>query len=558
MNQIFGSQILPSDNSLNDIEFKGIHPVIASSNRTANPRQINLFVEPHSHFQSCYSEQYQSFSYVWGIPSHPRIAMSDIPEWCAKVTAEKHYELFRELVGFFVVIIDEPIQNRITFITDILGVRPLFLGKYKGRLVFGSNVWQMYEEGMNSGKINYDAVSSLIAYGFNCTGGSLFSDLNRIPPGSAVIFQEGQYKEISYTKIYLNSETPSSDKISKDIHDIVSATVKTLLANHHQVSLSLSGGYDSRYLLALILSLGTASIDCATVDFTEAEGQIASEVAKTLNVPLKTCHLRGSEWDMYEQVYHFTPDGFPITKNVNYCVAEQFPGIPMVNGFLGGILIRGVKDTIMGKYENEWKGDLADILQQRYLSTSLKMLRKDIAERIIMRSRIPMEYAVRQGSQFGKVFAWTNIYYHQPYYISNNFMQHIAITEALLPFYSWELLEYKMSHDNRLFTRDIFLGIFKNNFPKLAEIPHADDLLSKKIRLFGVARCTKQWARKLFPLIYGKDWLSLLQRKQCLIRDIVGIAGLRKAESSIFLLERLYLLEKKARDAGLDFDWNSI
>jgi hypothetical protein len=305
----------------------------------------------------------------------------------------------------------------------------------------------------------------------------------------------------------------------------------------------------------LILSLGTASVDCATVNFTEAEGQIASETAKTLNVPLKTCQVRESEWDLYEQVYHFTPDGFPITKNVNYCVAEQFPGIPMVNGFLGGILIRGVKDTIKGKYEDEWKGDLADILQQTYLFACLKMVRKDIAERIQMRSRIPMEDAVRKGSQFGKVFAWTNIYYHQPYYISNNFYSTLR-SRALLHFV--ELLSYKMSHDNRLFTRDIFLGIFKNNFPKLAQIPHADDLRSIKTGLFGVARCTKQWAREIFPVLCSKDWLSLVQRKHGMMRNMAGIVGLRKSESSIFFLERLYLLEKKARETGIDFDWNSI
>lgn len=558
MNQIFGYQILNEDDSYNNIVFKGTKCVLPSIDYDSTSPQVKIFAHSNSSLQSYYSYKHKVYSYVWGIPSHPKIAMSDIPEWCAKVADEKRYELFRELVGSFAVIIDDPIQHRITFVTDILGVRPMFLGNYKGRLVFGSSVWPMYEEGLSSGEINYDAVSSLIAYGYNCTGGSLFSDLNKIPPGTAVIFQEGQYTEASYTIINPNSEKPDAGKIAKDLHDIISATVKTLMANFNHVSLSLSGGFDSRYLLALILSLGKASIDCATVNFTEAEGQIASEVAKTFNVPLKTCKIRGSVWDMYEQVYHFTPDGFPITKNVNYCVAEEFPGIPMVNGFLGGILIRGVCDSIMGKYEDEWKGDLADVLQERYLFTSLKMFRKDIAERIKMRSRLPMEDAVRKGSQLGKIFFWTNIYYNQRYYISNNFLQHIAITEALLPFYSWELLLYKMSHDDRLFNRDVFLRIFKDNFPKLGRIPHADDLKSKKTKLFGVAQCTRKWANEIFPLICSKDWLSLLQRKHSMMRNVAGITGLRKAEASIFILERLYLLEKKARETGLNFDWDSI
>jgi hypothetical protein len=557
MNQILGCQILPGGNPLNDVEFKGTYSVIPLSNHYLKIAQIKLFAEPHSRVLSGYSEQHQSYSYVWGIPAHPKVAMPDIPGWCAKVAAEKRYELFRELVGTFVVIIDEPCQQRITFVTDILGIRPMFFGKYRGRLVFGSNVWQIYKEGLSSGKINYDAVSSWIAYGYNCTDGSLFSDLKRMPPGAAVIFQEGQYTEFSYTKYDPTLETPSAEQISKDLYDIVSSTVKTLLADYQHVSLSLSGGFDSRFLLSLIVSLGSTSVDCATVNYNEAEGQIASEVAKTLKVPHKTIHVSSSEWDLYEQVYHSTPDGFPITKNVNYCVAERFPDIPMVNGFMGD-RIRGVGDTVMGKYEEEWNSNLADVLQQRHLHACLKMFRKDIAELIKMRSRVPMEDAVRKGSDIGRVFQWANYYYRQRQYISNNFLQHIGITEALLPFYSWELLSYKMNHDCRLFGRDIYNRIFKNYSPSLAHIPHAGDLPLKKKHLFRVARCTKQWARELFPVLCNKNWLSLLQRENGMIRNMAGIAGLRKAEPSVFLMERLYLLEKKARESGLDFDWDGI
>jgi len=54
------------------------------------------------------------------------------------------------------------------------------------------------------------------------------------------------------------------------------------------VNVALSGGYDSRYLLALALE-ANANIDkVVTVSFTKEEGQIAAAVASALDVQLET------------------------------------------------------------------------------------------------------------------------------------------------------------------------------------------------------------------------------------------------------------------------------
>jgi hypothetical protein len=126
VNQVFGYQILPARICSNDIVFDDTQLVLPSTSFNKNPGQVKIFAQPHSHLQSSFSQKYKAYSYVWGIPAHPEIATKDIPEWCASVVAEKRYDSFKELIGTFVVIIDEPEQSRITFITDILGLRPMF------------------------------------------------------------------------------------------------------------------------------------------------------------------------------------------------------------------------------------------------------------------------------------------------------------------------------------------------------------------------------------------------------------------------------------------------
>ncbi|MCP5004501.1 MAG: hypothetical protein GY941_11280 [Planctomycetes bacterium] len=558
MNQIFGYQILPDGISSNDIVFEGTQHVLPSTDFDAEPAQVKIFGEPQTHLQYCFSQKYKAYSYVWGIPVHPEITTKDIPEWCASVVAAKRYDRFKELVGTFIVIIDEPGQRGITFVTDILGIRPLFLGKHNGRIIFGSNVWSIHRAGVIRDNIDYDAVSAWINYGINYTDGSLFSDLRRLPPGSAVILKNNQYTEISYVEFESKSEETDIETVSEEIHHIVSSTVKTMVANHHRIFVPLSGGYDSRYLLALSLSHGVTSVECATVSSSEEEDKVAHQVAEILGVPLETYNIIGSIWNLYDEPYHLMADGFPISKFVPYRIAQDYPGIHMVNGFMGDALIRGDSDMYMGKYETEWEENLIDVLQRKHSKLIPWLLRKEIVERIKTRSRPPMERAVREGSKISKVFGWQDFYYTHRFCISNNFLQHIDLAEALIPFYNWSLLSYKMAHDYRVFNMDTYRGIYQKYFPELTKILHSSDLPRKKPKRVRVAKCTKIWARELFPKILDPECLSLLEKKLCIPVDIAGIAGIRKTESLIFFLRRLYLLEKRLKDAGLDFDWECI
>ncbi|MFN6946564.1 MAG: hypothetical protein ACK4ND_16575 [Cytophagaceae bacterium] len=91
----------------------------------------------------------------------------------------------------------------------------------------------------------------------------------------------------------------------------------------------------------------------------------------------------------------------------------------------------------------------------------------------------------------------------------------------------------------------------------MAEIPHASDLTDGNIKQ-RVARCTKKWARSFFSAACSKKWLSILDKRWSVPVDLAGIIGLHRTEWAIFLIQRLYLLEKKVRDAGLDFDWECI
>jgi asparagine synthase len=558
MNQIYGHQILPYDTAHPTFELDGASPVEIPLSSNAEFPQIQISAYPETTLRISYSPAHKAWVYIWGMPAHLEIAQAKIPDWCAKVVAGEDYEKFKELVGSFVVIVDEPSKHCLTFVSDILGVRPMFLGKQKGRVIYGSKVWPMYRAGLISGRIDYDAVSAWISYGFNCTNGSLFTDLQRMPPGSVVVIKNGEWKKISYAKFEATGSLLPTDQVVEELHEIVSSTLKVLLADVPQVTLALSGGYDSRYLLALTLSFSKTAIKCSTVSISNEEEYIACQVANSLGVPLETVPIRNSEWDLYDEPFHLTADGFPITKFITYCLANCPSKVPMLNGYMGDSLMRGSKDMFQRKYEEEWTGDLVEILQRKHSFISFIGMRPDIVQKIQMRSRLPIEEAVREGSEIGKIFGWADFYFRQRLYISNNFLQHLDFVEALLPFYSWRLLSYKMRHNSRMFRPEVYDQIFTKYFPVLSRIPRADTLPRKETPHSNVANCTKQWARNLLPVMCSRKRLALLDRNWCAPRTLAGLAGFRRYEGTIRNFQRLYLLEETVRAAGLDFDWEHI
>jgi hypothetical protein len=584
-NQIVGYQVLPGEVASTHINFGGSLPVQGLSSGKSG---VRLFASPHTSLQSFVSDELALCAHVWGIPAHPDVKPGDIPAWCATIVAAEQYTRFRELLGPFVVIVDQPRKRRLTFVSDILGIRPLFFGRHNGRVVFGSDVWPIHQAGLTSGKVDYDAVGSWIAFRYDCTGGSFFADLRRLTPGAALVVDGDRATDIPYTQFQLDPHTPTTEQAAEYLHNTVSSSLRALVANHSRLSLSLSGGFDSRYLLALALEAHAPVETVVNVRLNREESEIGHKVADILGVPLLDIPIDSNIWDLYDEVYHFAADGFPISKFVTDCVARQHPGVPMLNGFMGGIIIRGFDDTLEGKYEDEFSEPLAGVMQRNFLSTDLtvfrlNIFRRDIAKRILARSRQPLEELVRIGSPTAKVFNWAELYHRQRYYASNNFLQHLDVAEALLPFYSWGLISYKMAHPYRLFNDAVFAAIFRKHFPQLADITHSEYLRRERLQREGhglgynvrewwnahrlVARCTTRWARHLLPIMGRKGWLDLLRKDVCVPVTILGSTrfpqGINRhlvpvVEKLMLNFERLYLLEQRAREAGVDFNWEGL
>jgi hypothetical protein len=277
-------------------------------------------------------------------------------------------------------------------------------------------------------------------------------------------------------------------------------------------------------------------------------------------MPLRVLPTDGSRWNVYDDPYHFTPAGFPITKQVSYAVASLRPGIPIVNGFMGDLLVRGQGDKRLGKLDRETQGDLvaAEMKHRLHAHIRLDLLDPAVVDRAEQRARAVMQSLVEKGKTAGKVFTYVSLYAGQRYYLANNFLEHLDVAEPLLPFLQWPLVESRFRLDYDCFNWETYDLVFKRHFPELAEIPHNDKSGVPLRTKYTRSRVTRQWAGGLMKKLARGNWLSIVSRKKAMPRLLGAYAGRADVERVPEFLQKLLLLEQRVRAAGIAFDWHNV
>ena len=493
--------------------------------------------------------------YIWGQPVHPDCSSQMLPNWLLDSAQSGDWNNLHGMLGTFVCVIEDRIRKRIHYISDILGIRPAYLVDNNGHTVFGDDVWTLHEAGLTSSAVDYNAVASWLMYGYNCASESLFSSCARLSPGTVTTIGNNRRHTYLYTRLVPDDHTSN---VAETIHDIVSRAARLLYSRHPLLVISLSGGFDSRYLLALARQLATAELRVAHV-IHYRESSIAERVAKALDLPLQIIHGGIKDVDLYDEPFHFSADGFPIGKQQTFLSAELNPGLPLINGFLGDSLVRGHHDTCFGLSEDQHKEPLPLVLQRYHATGRLDLYDRRIANNVVARSLVPMEAACEAGADSGSIFNWADLYYRQRRFISNNFLQHLLLSEALVPFYSWELINFKSVNPNKLFGWETYRRIFEMNFPDLASIPHSSQLALNRPRSGRIqhSRRIRKWAQDLFRIAMGHDNLNLLDKRKVLPRLAAGVLD-QNQEHVVLLVKRLALLEERTRIAGVDLDWRAL
>jgi hypothetical protein len=526
------------------------------------PLGIEVVAGHGAHVEAIHDQDTGCCVYRWGPAAHPDVCGKDLLRWIAGVATGDHPCQLRHLIGTFVILIDDRRNRRVLMISDVIGMRPWYVGQNDGRLVCGSDVWEIQKAGFDMGGVNYDAVASWLRLIWDCSGQSLFTNFPAIGYGSIGTWEAGKYTEKRYFTLTGGLKKPSTSDLIDGLHQRVQRSFSALTRDLDRVNLPLSGGYDSRYMAALATRSKSLNIEAFCVGDRECETIGASMIAKALALNLQVLPTDGSMWNMFAEPYHFTTGGFPITKQVSHLVAAQRPGVPLLSGFFGDPTVRGSQDRLFGKTESETTEDLATTYQRAFLINH-RLARFDLLDPKVIRraddrilKMLRERLAVWEYTQHA--FLGVTLFFHQRHFMGNNVAQLLHVTDPILPFVSWELIDYKMQTDPASYSYDTYGKLLAHFFPEIGQVPHNNKITANNHSIPRRSACITSWSAVVLRSLLHSDSLRLLSRRKAIPRLIASMLGRSDVEVVTLFLYRLHLLDDRLQRAGMPLDWNAI
>ena len=493
---------------------------------------------------------------VWGGPSHPDMPREEVAAWILGESSKDRFGGLCRVLGPFAAFIDDPHGRLVTLVTDPLGLMPVFLCEGRDHTLVATDVWTLAER--RTGKLDVDprSLASWLWFGFNCSSHGLFEGTIRLPPGSVTRFEPGGRTSRPYSLGLAGGDGDEvrDEEIAPRVRDRVRSTTASLLRDRPDAIIALSGGWDSRLIAACAVENGSRPL-AVSVSNTPGEERIAVEVAQRLGLELEVIRPAGEVFDLYDRAFGLTPSGYPITRFVTHEIARRHPGRPLLNGFLGDSLVRGSHDRVQGKLEWEHTEPVVELLMRVHSMTGgFHLLDRMVARHVYRRAREPMSAAVEEGRALGRIFQWVDLTIRQRFYIANNFLQHLDMSEPLLPFYDLGLIRLKLGRKSEAFGRSLYLEILEGLDPPLARIPHSGDLRphdgggpSRRVRRMASYLATRP----------GRLVRTAASARRAYPRLLAASVGRSDMAPYVKYVYAMHLLEARLESAGVDLDWQA-
>ncbi len=199
--------------------------------------------------------------------------------------------LFQKIDGVFKLIVYDENSQILYLAKDRIGTQPLYFYEHNNSLIFGSSLKSFYNIPEFTKKIDKKALAIYLNYGYILQPYTIFEYTHKVKSAHYI---EYDLKNRNYCqKEYWSLESYYEDKKPKlDEKDVISS-VKNILYDSIQkrkekepFAVSLSGGYDSSIVTALLTQTSEKKVNTFTIGFDDKsinEAPYAKKIASYLN-----------------------------------------------------------------------------------------------------------------------------------------------------------------------------------------------------------------------------------------------------------------------------------
>lgn len=210
-----------------------------------------------------------------------------LPEFFIGIETEQDFaERLREANGSFCVAVKT--ANGYMVAVDRLRSMLMFVAQRDGRIIIGDDANALRDKlGLDESDLDALKVEELRQSGYTVGSHTIYKSIAQLRGGEYAVITENNYSiNYYYEHTHGNFMTISKVDAFQQLDGISERMFKRLIESldGRQIVVPLSGGYDSRYIVAWLKKLGYENVCCFTYGRKDSfEVQISHQVAKKLN-----------------------------------------------------------------------------------------------------------------------------------------------------------------------------------------------------------------------------------------------------------------------------------
>lgn len=249
--------------------------------------------------------------------------------------ADAAVRLMPQYDGAFAGVFWDAGRETLVVVTDCLGMQPLYMRHVDGELTLVSETKAI------QGSPDLAAWGAFVSIGHPIGERSLLQDLIRVPPASILTF-DGKQGRMDIQR-YWHWPDPSDDWRDFDFLDALEADMHAFAACGDPGTLLLSGGFDSRLLLFLMVRAGIpahALIVAHDDEYDDADGRLAEMVVTSTGMPFRKVHPDPDFFSSsdYLEYLRASDVGFPSLDLFIAKVASHIHGTSVWDGLVPGFV----------------------------------------------------------------------------------------------------------------------------------------------------------------------------------------------------------------------------
>jgi asparagine synthase (glutamine-hydrolysing) len=217
-------------------------------------------------------------------PEYPYRGSSDT-EVILAMYQRKQENLIHDLPGMFAFAIWDNGKQELFCARDRFGEKPFFyaIGK-NNEFIFASEIKAILASGLIQPKVNQEAISYYLQYGYVSTYHSIYENIHTLPPAHQLIWKDGKFSVSRYYSLPAKDRVLSLSDAKEEFTYLLKKAVQKQLIADVEVGSFLSGGLDSSSIVALVAEfLPKQTTISFGYDHENSELKYAKEIAEKYN-----------------------------------------------------------------------------------------------------------------------------------------------------------------------------------------------------------------------------------------------------------------------------------